>query len=71
MAVSVVFCPMQMVSSGETEIAGSGFTVTVVCDVAVHPFAEVPVTIYVVVEVGCAVTLEPVDEFNDAEGLHE
>ena len=62
---------MQMVSSGETEIAGSGFTVTVVCDVAVHPFAEVPVTIYVVVEVGCAITLEPVDEFNDAEGLHE
>ena len=43
-AVSAVLCPMQTVSSGETETAGSGFTVTVVCDDAVQPLADVPVT---------------------------
>ena len=36
-ALSIALCPMQTVSSGETETAGSGFTVTVTCDVAVHP----------------------------------
>lgn len=60
-----------MVSSGETETAGKGFTTTVVCDEAVQPFAEVPVTMYVVVEVGFAMTLEPVDELSVADGLQE
>ncbi len=43
-AVSVVLCPLQTVSPGETETTGSGFTATVVCDVAVQPLADVPVT---------------------------
>lgn len=33
-------------------IAGSGFTVIVVVDVPVQPFAAVPVTVYVVVDAG-------------------
>lgn len=37
-------CPMQIVSFGETETTGDGFTVTVVCIDAVQPFA-LPVTV--------------------------
>ena len=44
LAVSVVFCPVQMVRSGETLSTGIGFTVTVTCAVAVHPSAS-PVTV--------------------------
>ena len=43
-AESTAPCPMQTVSSGETETTGDGFTVTIVCNRAVQPLAEVPVT---------------------------
>ena len=43
--------------------------VTVTCAVAVQPDAS-PVTVYVVVEDGFAVTDEPVDALNEADGLH-
>ena len=46
------------------------FTVTVTCAVAVHPFV-VPVTVYVVVEAGFAVTLEPVELLKEEDGDHE
>ena len=69
-AVSVVDCPLQIVTAGETVTTGSGFTVTVICAVAVHPFKS-PVTVYVVVEAGVARTLAPVDELNVDDGLHE
>jgi hypothetical protein len=44
LAVSVVFCPVQMVMLGETVTTGMGFMVTVTCAVAVHPLAS-PVTV--------------------------
>jgi hypothetical protein len=68
-ALSTVLCPVQTVSSGERETTGIRFTVTMVCKVAVQPAAEVPVTEYVVVETGVAVTLEPVEAFKVEEGL--
>src|SRR5260221_14154299 len=37
-------CPVHIVSSGESESRGSGFTVTVTCCVAVQP-SEFPVTV--------------------------
>jgi hypothetical protein len=46
-------------------------TVTVTCVVAVHPLLPVPVTVYVVVEDGEAVTDEPVVLLNPVGGLHE
>ena len=58
--LSVVDCPAQMVSLGETERTGGGLTTTVTCCDAVHP-REFPVTVYVVVVEGVAITLEPVD----------
>ena len=67
-AVSVVDCPAQM-DAGGTEMTGGGFTVTVTCAVAVHPFL-VPVTVYVVVLVGVAVTLAPVVALNPVAGDH-
>ena len=70
LAVSTVFCPLQIVMSGETVTTGIGFTVTVTCAVAVHPFASA-VTVYVVVEVGVAVTLAPVVALNPVAGLHK
>ena len=70
LAVSVVFCPVQMVMFGETVTTGIGFTVTVVCADAEHPFASVPVTIYVVVVIGFAVTGEPVVELSAVDGVH-
>ena len=68
-AESTALCPVQTVSSGERETTGNGFTVTMVCKLAVQPAAEVPVTEYVVVETGVAVTLEPVEAFKVEEGL--
>src|SRR6185503_18247929 len=60
-AVSVaVCCPAQIAGGGGTEITGGGLTFTVTCVEAVHPLLSVPVTVYVVVEVGLAVTVEPV-----------
>jgi hypothetical protein len=59
-----------MVSSGETVIEGEGLTVIVNCTVEEQP-KENPVTVYVVLDVGLAVTLEPVDELNDDDGLHK
>jgi hypothetical protein len=43
-AISTVFCPMHTVTLGETVTMGRGFTVTVTCAVAVHPF-RLPVTV--------------------------
>jgi hypothetical protein len=44
--------------------------VTIDVAVAVQPATDVPVTVYVVVEPGDAVTTEPVEELNVPEGLH-
>ena len=61
-------CPAQIVA-GETLITGGGFTVTVTCAVAVHPLL-VPVTVYVVVVAGVAVTDEPVVLLKPVGGDH-
>ncbi len=68
-AVRDMLCPLQMAALGETNTDGEGFTVTVNCVEDEHPFA-LPVTVYVVVAEGLAITLEPVDELNDEDGLH-
>jgi hypothetical protein len=70
LAVSVALCPMQMVGFGVTVTTGIGFTVTVTCAVAVHPRTS-PVTVYVVVVVGFAVTVAPVVELKPVAGDHE
>jgi len=44
LAVRVVDCPSH-IDAEETVTTGSGFTVTVTCAVAEHPFASVPVTV--------------------------
>jgi ABC-type sugar transport system substrate-binding protein len=51
---------MVVVVDGDTEIVGSGFTVTVVAAVFWHPLMSVPVTVYIVVAVGEAKTDAPV-----------
>ena len=68
LAVNVTDCPAHIGAGVVTVITGSGLTVTVTCAVAVHPF-EVPVTVYVVVAVGFAVTGEPVELLKLPEGL--
>jgi len=55
--------------TGEKLTTGSWLTLTVTCAVDVHPF-KFPVTIYVVVETGFAVTLVPVVELNAVDGVH-
>jgi len=67
-AVSVVLCPTHIVE-GATLMTGWLAMVTVTCAVAVHPKAS-PVTVYVVVEDGLAMTLDPVVELSDVDGLH-
>jgi hypothetical protein len=49
---------------------GAGFTVTTTVVVFVHPFPSVPVTVYVVVVAGPAVTVAPVVDDNPVAGLH-
>jgi hypothetical protein len=58
-AASVMFTPWQTVWSTPPFTIGRGFTVTTTASVAVHPKGLVAVTVYVVVEDGFAVTLEP------------
>jgi hypothetical protein len=65
----VADCPLQIAGGGVTVTTGSGFTVTVTCTVAVHPL-DVPITVYVVVLAGFAVTGEPVVELSPIAGLH-
>src|SRR5258706_12903003 len=56
--------------AGEVTVTtGSGFTVTVPCAVAEHRLLSVPVTVYVVVEDGLAVTGEPVDALRFVDGV--
>lgn len=70
LAVSDVLVPLQIVvEAGETVIVGVAFTVTVTVAVFVHPFASVPVIVYVVVVVGFAVTLAPVVDDKPVDGL--
>ena len=69
LAVNAAGCPLQIAVLGETVIA-TVVTVTVTCAVAVHPLLPVPVTVYVVVDSGLAVTDEPVDELRFVEGVH-
>ena len=72
LAVSVTVCwPRQIAGGCVTLITGRGFTFTVTCAEAVHPLISVPVTVYVVVEAGFAVTEEPVVALNAVDGLHE
>ena len=68
LAVSVVDCPLQIVA-GATVMFGWLAIVTVTCAVAVHP-SELPVTVYVIVEAGFAVTLAPVVALRFVAGLH-
>jgi hypothetical protein len=49
---------------------GNAFTVTVTVPVLVQPAAVVPVTVYVIVEVGLAVTVAPVVDDKPVAGLH-
>ena len=59
-----------VVTAGEiVPPAGDGFTVTVTFAVFVHPIPLVPVTVYVVVFDGLAVTVDPVEEDKPVEGF--
>jgi hypothetical protein len=49
--------------------AGPGITDTVTLAVLEHPFAPVPVTVYVVVVAGLPVTVDPMAEARPVEGL--
>lgn len=55
---------------GVTLIVGEVFTVTVTVVEPVHPDV-LPVTVYVVVIAGLAVTIDPVVELNPVAGDHE
>ena len=65
-----VCCPTQIAGGAGTEITGRGFTFTVTCVDAVQPLPSVPVTVYVEVEVGFAVTVEPVVALSPVAGDH-
>ena len=69
-AVKVAEAPSQIV--GElTVVTGIGLTVTITVAELVQPAAEVPVTVYVVVAAGFAVTEVPVVALKPVAGAHE
>lgn len=58
---------LQNVSIGNVTVtAGSEFTPTLIVEVFEHPFASVPVTVYVVADEGTSVTDEPAND----PGIH-
>jgi hypothetical protein len=68
LAVNVVGKPLQIAVFGET-VNATVVTLTVPWTVDVHPLASVPVTVYVMVVVGFAVTVAPVAELKFVEGF--
>jgi hypothetical protein len=54
---------------GDTVIAAIWFTVTVTVEELMQPLLSVPVTVYVVVTAGLAVTKAPVTALNPVAGL--
>lgn len=68
-AVIVVLLPAQMLEDAAVAVMlGKGFTVMATLAVLVHPFAAVPVTVYVVVTAGVAVTAAPVVALSPVAG---
>jgi hypothetical protein len=70
-AVSVVPEPMQITAEVGLTVTTGAFTVTADVAVALQPLPSVPVTVYVVVVVGLAVTVVPVVGDKPATGNHE
>ena len=69
--VNVVVEPTQVLAVPPIEArTGNALTVTVTWSVFTQPFESVPVTVYVVVVVGFAVTLPVFVALNPVEGLH-
>jgi hypothetical protein len=67
LAVNVEVCPLHIdVGLADAVTVGNGFTVTLTVVVAVHT-SLTPVTVYVVVEVGDTVLLEPLPKLCDQE----
>jgi hypothetical protein len=69
-AESVTAAPLQMATSTPAFAIGAGFTVTITVDDAVHPFAPVTITVYVVLVAGVATGLAAVALLSDAAGDH-
>ena len=70
MAVNVTAAPSQTEELLAVKVAnGRLFTLTVTSSVVTQPSLVVPVTVYVVVELGLAVTVVPVVVFNPIDGL--
>ena len=69
--VRLVDEPLQMVTDELLNVGVDGFAVTVIVEVAVlvHPLPSVPVTVYVLVAVGVAVTLAPIVDDRSVEGF--
>jgi hypothetical protein len=61
----VVDCPKHRDTSGPASGVGRAETFTLTVAVPVHPEPSSPVTVYVVVDVGEAVTLFPLEELKD------
>lgn len=59
-----------MVVEGEIETDGKEFTVIATVLLLIHPAVEVAATEYVVLTVGLAVTVAPVETFNPVAGFH-
>jgi hypothetical protein len=60
-----------MATSAPALIEGIGLTVTVTVAAVLHPGDEVPVTVYIVVTDGEALTLAPVVAVSPVAGVHE
>ena len=71
LAVRATDWPVQSTGAkGITTIIGKGLMVTVTLLVLLHPLTSVPVTVYIVVEEGLAVTVAPVVDESPEAGDH-
>jgi hypothetical protein len=72
LAVNDLTLPTQIegVAGETTGTGGVGFTDTVTVAVLLQPAAEVPTTVYVVVDAGFAVTVDPVVALSPLAGDH-
>ncbi len=70
LAVKVADVPLQTVTLDPAVMVGAAFTITVFVAVFEQPLALVPVTVYVTVVVGDALTVAPVVAESPVFGAH-
>jgi hypothetical protein len=69
-ALITAVSPAQILPEPEIDITGVVYTVIFIVTVSAHPLPLLPITVYVVVDAGNAITEDPVVPISELPGVH-